>query len=418
MDNLKLARIKWFLGQTLLPEQFVSQEQALTAEADLRTRLHGLPSFGIGPLKWNEKLLEEGVLAISVLTAVIPTDGNGQLLIDIPGNAVVQPLSLKASGATRVSVYLHILEQTTDATGVRMYESDPKVVQRVMFRALLSIEKDIDRSIAMIKLAELQKEATGGWSLLSDYLPPLLQIGASPFLQKELALLLERLETLEPRLIAQLQDTFLRPDRLAVTRRTLAELQEALSLLADLRHGVHRHPFHLFDALRRFYLLLCCYHEVLPEQSAQPYLHDSLAQSLGQLLSRISHRAQMFSLQSSHLKFVKMNGLFRLNALPEEMRTATEVYLLIQRPSVHDRVNIDEIKLACTSRLALVHRLVLKGVPFRLLERVHFQHSFGPEMDFYQLTLNEEWQHILREGAVAFYQPPSLEKVNAYLFWR
>ena len=163
MDNLKLARVKWFLGQTLLPEQFVSQEQALTAEADLRTRLHGLPSFGIGPLKWNEKLLEEGVLAISVLTAVIPTDGNGQLLIDIPGNAVVQPLSLKASGATRVSVYLHILEQTTDATGVRMYEGDPKVVQRVMFRALLSIEKDIDRSIAMIKLAELQKEATGGW---------------------------------------------------------------------------------------------------------------------------------------------------------------------------------------------------------------------------------------------------------------
>ena len=202
MDNLKLARVKWFLGQTLLPEQFVSQEQALTAEADLRTRLHGLPSFGIGP----------------------PTDGNGQLLIDIPGNAVVQPLSLKASGATRVSVYLHILEQTTDATGVRMYEGDPKVVQRVMFRALLSIEKDIDRSIAMIKLAELQKEATGGWSLLSDYLPPLLQIGASPFLQKELALLLERLETLEPRLIAQLQDTFLRPDRLAVTRRTLADL--------------------------------------------------------------------------------------------------------------------------------------------------------------------------------------------------
>jgi hypothetical protein len=39
-------------------------------------------------------------------------------------------------------------------------------------------------------------------------------------------------------------------------------------------------------------------------------------------------------------------------------------------------------------------------------------------MDFYQLTLNEEWQHVLREGAVAFYQPPALEKVNAYLFWR
>ncbi|HND11140.1 MAG TPA: type VI secretion system baseplate subunit TssK [Pseudomonadota bacterium] len=418
MDNLKLARVKWYLGQTLLPEQFVCQEQALTSDMDLRARLSGLPSFGIGPLKWNDKLLEEGVLAISALTAVLPTDGNGHLLIDVPGNAVVQPLSLKASGATRISIYLHVLEQTTDATGVRLYEGDPKVVQRVMYRALLSIEKDVDRSVAMLKLAELQKDATGGWSLLSDYLPPLLQVGGNPFLERELLQLLERLETLEPRLTAQLQDTFLRPDRLAVTRRTLAELQEVLSLLADMRHGVTRHPYYLFDALRRFYLLLCCYHEVLPEQSSLPYQHDALAQCLGTLLSRLSSRAQMFSLQSSHLKFVKMNGLFRLNALPDEVRTATEVYLLVQRPSVHDRVNIDEIKLACTSRLALVHRLVLKGIPFRLLERVHFQHSFGPEMDFYQLTLNEEWQHVLREGAIAFYQPPALEKVNAYLFWR
>jgi type VI secretion system protein ImpJ len=406
------------LGQTLLPEHFATQEQAGTAESDVRERLLGLPSYGIGPLKWNDKLLEEGVVSLNGFTAVIPTDNQGHLLVDVPGNALVQPLSLKASGATRISVYLHILDQTTDATGVRIYEGDPKVVQRVLFRALLSIEKDVDRSLAMIKLAELQKEATGGWSILSEYAPPLLQLGPNPFFQTQLASLLDRLETLEPRLVAQLQDTFLRPDRLAVIRRTLADLQELLSQLADMRHGVCRHPYHLFDNLRHFYFLLCCYHEVLPEQSVFPYQHDSLGQCLGQLISRISQRAQMFSLQSSHLKFLKLNGLFRLNALPEEMRTATEVYLLIQRPSVHDRVNIDEIKLACTSRLALVHRLVLKGVPFRLLERVHFQHSFGPEMDFYQLTLNEEWQHVLREGSVAFYQPPALEKVNAYLFWR
>ena len=418
MDNLKLARVKWYLGQTLLPEQFVCQEQALTSDMDLRARLSGLPSFGIGPLKWNDKLLEEGVLAISALTAVLPTDGNGHLLIDVPGNAVVQPLSLKASGATRISIYLHVLEQTTDATGVRLYEGDPKVVQRVMYRALLSIEKDVDRSVAMLKLAELQKDATGGWSLLSDYLPPLLQVGGNPFLERELLQLLERLETLEPRLTAQLQDTFLRPDRLAVTRRTLAELQEVLSLLADMRHGVTRHPYYLFDALRRFYLLLCCYHEVLPEQSSLPYQHDALAQCLGTLLSRLSSRAQMFSLQSSHLKFVKMNGLFRLNALPDEVRTATEVYLLVQRPSVHDRVNIDEIKLACTSRLALVHRLVLRGVVYKHVERPPFQHTFGPEVDFYQLQDGEEWEHVIRESSLSLYVHPVLERANVFLFWR
>lgn len=47
-----------------------------------------------------------------------------------------------------------------------------------------------------------------------------------------------------------------------------------------------------------------------------------------------------------------------------------------------------------------------------------FQHTFGPEVDFYQLQSGEEWNHVLRESAVAFYIHPTLEKANAFLFWR
>ena len=73
MSNmLKLARVKWYLGQTLLPEHMVAQEQALGSEAYLRDRVEGLPESGIAEMRFNEQLLSDGVLSITALLAVMP----------------------------------------------------------------------------------------------------------------------------------------------------------------------------------------------------------------------------------------------------------------------------------------------------------------------------------------------------------
>jgi type VI secretion system protein ImpJ len=68
--------------------------------------------------------------------------------------------------------------------------------------------------------------------------------------------------------------------------------------------------------------------------------------------------------------------------------------------------------------LALVHRLVLRGVPFKHVERPPFQHTFGPEVDFYQLQTGDEWDHVLRESSLALYVHPVLERANVFLYWR
>ena len=103
---------------------------------------------------------------------------------------------------------------------------------------------------------------------------------------------------------------------------------------------------------------------------------------------------------------------------PEEVKLAQEVYLLVQRPTLHDRIAMDEVKISCTSRLALIHRLVLRGVPFKHVEKPPFQHTFGPEVDFYKLQSGEEWNYVARESSVALYVHPVLEKANVFLFWR
>jgi type VI secretion system protein ImpJ len=76
------------------------------------------------------------------------------------------------------------------------------------------------------------------------------------------------------------------------------------------------------------------------------------------------------------------------------------------------------MKLSSLSRLSAVHKLALQGVPLQKIGRPPFQHSFGPEVDFYRITEGEEWDHALRDQSLGFYNNPSFEGVKFYLFWR
>lgn len=414
MGSLKTAQVRWFLGQTVLPEHLQSLQDTTLALCEQRARLGSLPHYGVAQLTWSEPLLADGVLSITTLTVVLP---NGDI-ISVPENAVLEPLSLAATPATSLPVYLHITDETLGSQGSRVYQSDPRVVERVLYRAHLSISDTLERSRGMVKLGEFEKSADSTWRLTASHIPPLLQIGTTPYLTSAIADLETRITALEPQLVAQLQDTFLRPERLQAIRRCLAEMYTTLSLLADLRYRVPLHAQALFSALRQLFFELCTFHEVIPDHNSLAYRHDELGHCFGELLGNLSRHLRPVYARSTHLRIMKSNGLFSLSGMPEEVKNSQEVYLLIQRPTVHERIELNEVKVACTSRLALVHRLVLRGVPFKHIERPPFAHTFGPEVDFYQLQFGEEWNYVLREAALAFYIHPVLEKANAFLFWR
>jgi type VI secretion system protein ImpJ len=103
--NDKLARVFWKMGQTLLPEHLLAQEDSLLANTVLRFRAQGLPSYGLGKLLVNETLLSEGIFSIQEMTLVLASG----LLINIPGNATASPFNLNLPGTIKVSVYLHNL---------------------------------------------------------------------------------------------------------------------------------------------------------------------------------------------------------------------------------------------------------------------------------------------------------------------
>src|SRR5262245_50254579 len=201
MQHHKLARIRWQVGQTILPEHFRAQDEAFSAEVQLHAGLSGLPQVGIASLRWSEVMLGEGILSISSMTAVMP----GGIPVDVPGNAVLPPLSLEATGRAEVTVHLHLMEDARGAEGVPLYADEPPNVQRVLRAMQLSSEPSVDHAVSSLELTAFSKDLKGAWRPSPRRVPQLLQVGPNPFLDE----LFGQLDTLLEKAHGQLRSLLL-----------------------------------------------------------------------------------------------------------------------------------------------------------------------------------------------------------------
>jgi type VI secretion system protein ImpJ len=412
MDD-KLARVCWKMGQTLLPEHLLALEDSLLANAVLRFRMQGLPSYGIGKLILNESLLGEGIFSVQEMTLVMSSG----LLLSVPGNAKLSPFNLNLPGTTKVSVYLHILNEIPASdSSPGGWEDDAEVrIPRVIHRMALSSEQDYPNVIETLKLAEFKKSPQGAWQISRDYIPPLLQLGTSPFLRSEIDALSEALALFQYNLYMDAV-SYLSGDSLSSVKQCLKSVFRAQRLLANLVSQVHLHPFFLCEELLTLYTEVCFYRNTTPENITSAYNHDQLA-FLNTLIDLINKQMQLVRSLPPYLPFELGDNIYQVK-LPDEIRQATNVYLLAQKDRIITQLSIGDLKLASFSRLPVVHKMALQGIPFKRVEHPSFQHSFGAEIEFYLIKEGEEWDHALNEMTVAFYNRPDLKDTAFYIFWR
>lgn len=409
----KLARVRWQMGQTLLPEHFAAQEEALLADAALRARTRGLPAYGIASLRWNDSLLTEGVLSLQAATIVLPTG----TLLDIPGNAQASPINLNVPGTPRVTVYLHCLEERAEPeqrdSGWAVAHDD--AVPRRVLQVALAADQSYPGAIDTLKLAELEKDPEGLWRLASSYVPPLLSVGTSPFLRAELAELPRALDAFQYKL-AMDAASYLSGGSLFSVKQCLKAVYRAQRFLRNLAGQIHPHPYHVYETLKELYVEVCFYRDSSPRDVAEPYNHDKLAECFQHILAPLAEQMQLAEKRSPYQPFEFRDGVYRIGLAPE-LRQAKEVYFLIQKNQVNKTVRLEDFKLGAPSRLQMIHKLALKGVPIDKVDRPMLAHSFGPEVEFYQLRQAEEWDYALREEAAAFYHCPGFEELEFYLYW-
>ena len=408
----KLARVQWKMGQALLPEHFVAQEGAFEADSIIRSRLTGVPGYGVAALKINDTLLSEGVFSIPGLTIVMPSG----LLLDVPGNARITSLNLNLPGLSLVPVYLHVLKSKSNAEQGENSEQDSEIF-RIIYQLVLSSEQSYADAFETMKLAQFEKDPDGIWVLSSSYIPPLLQTGTSPFLESELTELSHALEPFQYKLSQEIAASYLSGDSLTSVKQCLKSVYTIQRFLSNIFSRINIHPYYVYEALKNFYTEVCFYENTVPENITNPFDCDQLGKCFAEIFEPLKQQMQVVQSPSPYLPFELKNNVWQIK-LPPRIREAREIYFLIQKKHVSEIVSLKELKLASVSRVSLVHKLALQGIPLQKINRPPFQHTFGSEVDFFLVSQGEEWDHALREMTLGFYHSNQYEGMNYYLYWR
>jgi type VI secretion system protein ImpJ len=404
------------MGQALLPEHLYAMEQSMLADSALRFGLHGVPGYGIYGLRWNENLLTEGMLSLETMTLILPSG----LLLELKGNASVTTLNLNTVGVPVLPVYLHvrdISENSGESDNVRVQTVNRDNVSCWLWTLSLSTEQEHHDTLESFHLAEFEKLPNGAWQLSSCYIPPLVCLGLVPFLKKELTELVNKLEAYHYQLTQEITAIYLSGTDLANAKQCQRSVVQVLRFLANLSAEISPHPYQVYEQLKNFYVELCFYQDTTPQFAMTPYRHEQLAKVFHEILIPLYEQLKFSQTRSPYLPFEVINGIVRVN-LPTVVREAKDIYLLVQKGLVTKDVSLDGLKIAAITRISIVHKFYLQGIPIKRIDRPPFQHSFGPEVDIYQLSIGEEWDYALNELSVGFYADQKFSEEKFFLYWR
>ncbi len=422
--SYELAFPGWMMGQVLLPEQFLALQQTILAHIDRRAGLGGLPSHGVARLRWSEGLLASGSIRIDALTWVFDSG----LLLDVPGNAVVTDLNLAEAKGDLVSLFLHVHDRPVDADRLPALEDPEPTVDRVIYDVELSLEDKRSAARESGRLAVLERQGDG-WGLWRGFAPPLLGMGSavSPFLREQSFACMQAVERIQSNLAGRAIDAFLGADQLAELRRVRASAYRLLALLhdhgvGDTRQEVSLHPYHVFSALRDFFIEVAILQGSAPDADANTwpirYRHGALAECFEVLRKRIDDYKGESRLVAPRLDFERDGEWFVTGTFPDDLCKAAKVYL-VAKPGGSGRVSLEGVKLASPHRIQEVHTRALAGVRLSPLESASLSHTYGRDATLCELSIagNDEWLHAVRERALCFGTRPELEGVRAALVW-
>lgn len=423
-----LARPRWRVGQVLHPRHLLALEDALASEAALRAAVPGLPVYGVARLDWNGDDPANKVLNVKGLTAVFP-DGT---VVDVPGNASIRgPLDLSKPS---VDVYLHVVDPPEDGKEEEQPLDEPTEDQIALrdHELELSASGHLPNSRDRLLLGRFILDIDGRYRLDETVIPPLLRIEASAVVASRVAKVRDQLAQLDRKLDGLAADALSQGRSRAPIQRVRIEARKLGALLDDLsgdkkqrRASIPLHPYAVFSALRAFSSELSMLDESKPPGKLPAYDHDYPAACFSQVFEAISEGIEWSPSTSPRVPFVLDGGRF-VATLPDDALTASEVYVVVLKREETDVVPFERVRLASPRRLSLVREYAIQGVPIKRDPAPRANYGFGAGAEFYSLGTRaaapgeepREWDHVLRERALAFQASSQHEGQRFVLCWR
>ncbi len=422
MTDGKLARIRWEIGQTLLPEHLVALEEALINDSVMRFKALGLPSYGIVNLSWNETLLPEGVFSIDRITMIMPSG----YIFCLHDNSKLIPEKLNLMGDKKVQIHCYILEEIENSQENQEFSlnKDFKEISIKMYTMLITTDESLSDTlqkkfrsfnvIDTIKLAEFEKNINGSWKLSDGYIPPIMHVGLSPFLRESLKDLLRLLEVFKSYLKRNIGLNKPVPFQQYSVRYCLNSVSKFERVLNDMHKDVRLHPYLLYQQLQDLYSDICLYHEKMPEVNNGIYHHGALAECFNDILRSLKKQIQSRHEKYSILQFNLMDGIYSIH-FPEDISRMKKIYFIIEKSKLIQETVLDFPKIGCKSRLNLLYKYVLPGINLKPAKDFPYEYLFDADVENYIIQIDEEWEYAVKENVAAFLAQPNYEGFNFYL---
>ncbi len=414
----ELALHAWVPGQLLTPDHFKRLEQVMLAHMAARFQLSGLPNHGLAALELDTDSLVGGIVSIRRLSWMrkdgmfLTTDGKGNL-------SDLDPLEVKA--VRRTPIYLCVMRQDDPP---RTVEGSDVVLCRYQARLMASDppwpEDVAGRVEEHLKLLEIEPSKDGARYELGPHVPPLLLVGTTPFLREELLDVHECVEWANKELLESTRRSRATSNDTAHVQRRLAQGQRLLVLLRE--SGVARfdapadcprlHPYQLFCALRDYACELAIHAECEVDATQLEYVHADLRACYERVLGIIMAARPARPASPIGLEFQRDGRVFILRDLPEALCRAPRGVVL----EIEGHVDTPEIVLSSPGRMARLHSSLLPGLRLSEVERQDPQP--GDNKRRYRIACEgPEWEHVVRERALAFLRVPGAE-IRATLLWK
>jgi type VI secretion system protein ImpJ len=295
----ELRKVIWAEGMFLGQQHFQLWDRYYETYQNLQTRSISPMSWGVLSLSIDEDALENGQYRVTECQVIFP-DGR---LVSYDAS-FDDPLIIELQGgySEKVDVYL-CLPANRSANGITGYrsngqlcaweadyrrigdENDPAREREVMLgkpNLMLLDGSESRENFTWLKLTELVNEGDGRYKLVTEYIPPLVRVGASPtmlvMLQRFIELFSAKVRVLNERrrqMSASAAD-FGHSD--VSNFLVLQALSGAIPILQHFRQNPELHPEQLYQLLARVIGSLCPFSFEIDVHSITRYRHGELTQ--------------------------------------------------------------------------------------------------------------------------------------------
>ena len=434
----RLQPVVWSKGTFLTPQHLQVQDRYIESSLQFRLEALSFRPWGFLDLQIDQEALAGGNLAVSRAAGLFP-DG---LPFEIPGADPVplpkplehyfegnpgsatfylaippyreRGLNITAGAGGTVSADTRYLAEVTTVRDETAVQTDkPLQVARKNFRLL--VEGEVSKGTPALKIARISKTEADTFQLDTQFMPPLLDIGASEYAIAIVRRLVEILSAKSGMLSGtrrqknQSLADFTASD--IASFWLLYTINTHLPLLRHLFETRHGHPEGLFATMLALAGALTTFSLTIHPRDLPKYDHDNLGACLGELDAKLRELLETVvpaNFVALPLKLVEPS-IYATAVDDDKYLANTKMYLAVSAETGEaDLINkVPQLIKVCSA--THIEHLVKQALPGVQLTHVSQPPSSIPvKLDYQYFSLNRSglaWEAIGRSRNLAAYVP-------------